>query len=139
MKEILMIILFTTLFLAIVLAILFHERVRNFKKVLKKAADERAARKQAEEDEYFKRTSTKNYHKKEEQPSFSEDYFRGVEPKSEEKTTPKEEPQKESTTYRNTATDGGVTIIDERTEQKPDRKIFDVGEGEYVDYVEVSS
>ena len=35
--------------------------------------------------------------------------------------------------------DSGVTIIDDREEEKPDRKIFESGEGEYVDYVEVKS
>ena len=61
MKEILVIILCFILFIGIVLAILFHEYIRNIKKMLRKAAEEREARRQAKEDEYFKRTSTKNY------------------------------------------------------------------------------
>ena len=40
MKSILTIILCVILFIAIVLAIWFHEKVREFKKVLKKAAEE---------------------------------------------------------------------------------------------------
>ena len=86
MKEILTIILFALLFITIVLAILFHERVRNIKKMVKKAAEEREARKQAKEDEYFKRTSTKNYRKKEEAPKFDKDYFKSKEVPPEEQS-----------------------------------------------------
>ena len=135
MKEILTIAFCVVLFVTIVLAILFHERLRNLKKALKKAADERAARKAAEEDEYFKRTSTKNYRKAEEEPQFSKDYFKGAEDTPKEQ--PKEEPNPEPPTRRTTTTDSGVTIIDDRSEQATDRKIFDDSEGEYVEFEEV--
>lgn len=135
MKSILTIILCVILFIAIVLAIWFHEKVRNFKKVLKKAADERAARKMAEEDAYFKRTSIKNY-REDDTPKFKDDYFKSAD---EEKPKPKQEEPKKEATARRTTTDSGVTIIDDRSGQQADKKIFDDNEGEYVDYVEVKS
>ena len=134
MKSILTIILCVILFIAIVLAIWFHEKVREFKKVLKKAADERAARKMAEEDAYFKRTSIKNY-REDDTPKFKDDYFKSAE----EQKPKQEEPKKETTTRRTVETGSGVTIIDDRADKKADRKIFDDNEGEYVDYVEVKS
>ena len=137
MKEILITILCVFVFIAIVLAILFHERVRRIRKMLREMADERAARKEAEEDEYFKRTSTKNYRKAEETPKFSEDYFKSVEETP--KNATEEAPKEKTTTRRTMETDSGVTIIDDREEQQPDRKIFESGEGEYVDFVEVKS
>ena len=45
--------------------------------------------------------------------------------------------EEEKKTARRTTTSSGVTIIDERAEQKAERKIFDSGEGEYVEYEEV--
>ena len=134
MKSILTIIPCVILFIAIVLAIWFHEKVREFKKILKKAADERAARKMAEEDAYFKRTSNK-YYKEEEAPKFKDDYF-----KSAEEEKPKQEkPQKETTTRRTVETGSGVTIIDGRADKKADRKIFDDDEGEYVEFTEIAN
>ena len=135
MKEILTIILFALLFITIVLAILFHERVRNIKKMVQKAAEEREARKQAKEDEYFKRTSTKNYRKDEEAPKFDKDYFKSKEEAPTDQ--PKQESQKKATTRRTTTTDSGVTIIDDRGDHKTDRKIFNDNEGEYVEFEEV--
>ena len=134
MKEILIAILCVFIFITIVLVILFHEHVRKFRKMLKQAAEAREARKQAEEDEYFKRTSNKHYYA-EEKPKFKEGYFKSADkPKDKQKQA-----KKETTTRRTTQTGSGVTIIDDRDEQKADRKIFESGEGEYVDYVEVRS
>ena len=131
MKEILTIILCFILFVGIVLAILFHEQVRKFKKILRHAADAREARKMAEEDEYFKRTSNK-YYREDSQPKFQEDYFKSTEEQS--KTSQKKQ---EATTRRTVETDSGVTIIDDRTRQKAGQKIFESGEGEYVEFEEV--
>ena len=137
MKEILAVILCVIIFVVIVLAILFHEKVRQIRRMLHQAAEARAARKEAEEDEYFKRTSTKNYRKAEDdEPKFAKDYFKGTEEKP--KQRPQESPKaQEETTARRTTTDSGVTIIDSRSEQKADRKIFDDSEGEYVEFEEV--
>jgi flagellar biosynthesis/type III secretory pathway M-ring protein FliF/YscJ len=145
MKEILTVVLCILLFIIIVLAILFHERVRNIRKVLKQAADAREARRQAKEDEYFKRTSTKNY-KKDDTPKFKDDYFKSVDNQAETKDK-KQETKKgseqrryeETTTRRTVETGDGVTIIDDRGNQKSDRKIFDDNEGEYVEFEEVKS
>jgi len=135
MKEILTVILFVFIFMAIVLAILFHEKVRLIKQMLRQAAEARAARREAEEEEYFKRTSTKYYRKPEdEEPQFAKDYFKGTEQKPKEKSKQK---QKAEATARHTTTDSGVTIIDSRSEQKADHKIFDDSEGEYVEFEEV--
>ena len=76
MKEIILGILGVILFIVIVLAILFHKTLSQFRKMLKQAADAREARRIAEEEEYFKRTSTKHYRKDEEAPKFKDDYFK---------------------------------------------------------------
>ena len=76
MKEVLTIILCFVLFVVIVLAILFHEYIRKFRKMLKQAAEEREARRQAKEDAYFKRTSNKYYQREEDKPKFKDDYFK---------------------------------------------------------------
>jgi len=133
MKGIITIILCFILFIGIVLAILFHESVRNFKRALEKAAEEREARRMAREDEYFKRTSTKHY-REDDSPKFKDDYFKSNE---EEKYEQQEPQQKDATTRRTVETGSGITIIDERTEEKAERKIFDKKEGEYVEFEEV--
>ena len=126
------------LFVFIVLAIVFHKSVSNFKNVLRKMADERAARKQAEEDAYFKRTSTKHYHE-EEKPNFKKDYFKGTGTQETLKAQAQQQKPKQETAARRTVDkDSGVTIIDDRGKQKTDRKIFNDSEGEYVDFIEVS-
>ena len=139
LKSILLPVLGVIVFIALVLAILFHKNIRQ-SKIFRSKADrvaERAARKKAKEEEYFRRTSTKNYKKEEEKPKFDKDYFKSSdeEPKKEEQ--PKPEKEEKKTARRTTTTSSGVTIIDERAEQKAERKIFDSGEGEYVEYEEV--
>lgn len=134
------------LFILIVLAIVFHKSLKNIKNIIQQAADERAARKIAEEEAYFKRTSTKHYHE-EQKPNFKKDYFKGAEekpkakpqqPRQEQKPQQEQKPKQDTTTRRTVDADGGVTIIDDRVNQKTDRKIFDDGEGEYVDFVEIN-
>ena len=130
MKEILTVIFCFLLFVGIVLAILFHQHIRKFKKAIKQAAEAREARRMAEEDAYFKRTTNKHY-REEDKPKFKKDYFKRSE--SEKPNTS----QQQQNTRRTMKADGGVTIIDDRNEQKPDRKIFDDSEGEYVEFEEV--
>jgi FtsZ-interacting cell division protein ZipA len=128
---------FALLFSAIVLFILFYDRIRKsklFRKNEYKAA-ERAARKAAKEEEYFRRVSNKHY-REDEKPKFKEDYFKGVDDAKEKKAEPKKE-----TARRTTTSSDGVTIIDERqpTEKtaSKEKKIFDDSEGEYVEFEEV--
>ena len=128
------------LFILIVLAILYHQYIKNFRNVLRKKADERAARKQAEEDAYFKRTSTKHY-REEEKPDFKKDYFKGTgtEARTKAQQQRQQKPRPEEPAPRRTVeTDGGVSIIDDRGKRQADRKIFNDTEGEYVDFEEVS-
>ena len=132
------------IFVLIVLAIVFHKSLKNFKTIVQQAADARAARKQAEEEAYFKRTSTKHYHEKKE-PKFKKDYFKGVEEKTkkdfkqEQRPGQGQKPKQETNTRQTVDTGNGVTIIDDRAKQKADRKIFNDSEGEYVDFVEIDN
>ena len=129
------------LFVLIVLAILYHKSLKNIKNIIQQAIDARTARKIAEEDAYFRRTSTKHYHE-EEKPDFKKDYFKGsgTEKKTKAQAQQQQQPkpkQEKPTARRTVDANSGVTIIDDRANQKTDRKIFDGGEGEYVDFVEV--
>ena len=137
------------LFILIVLAIVFHKSIKNFKNIIQQAADAREARKIAEEEAYFKRTSTKHY-REDNKPKFKEDYFKGTgeshnadprqrpRPNQQQRPNPNQSPQQENTTRRTVETDG-VTIIDDRSNKPADRKIFNDGEGEYVDFEEVTN
>lgn len=130
--------LFAFLFISIVLVILFYDRIRMMKifQNEKEKAAERAARKAAKEEEYFRRTSQKYYRREEKTAEFEKDYFKSTDS---ETAKPKEETQK-STVRRKTTNSDGVTIIDERqTTEKPakEKKIFDDNEGEYVEFEEV--
>ena len=130
------------LFIIIVLAILYHKSIRNIKKILQQAADARTARKIAEEEAYFRRTSTKHY-REEPKANFKKDYFKGEgttedRPKTQQQRPRQEAGRQEAANRRTVETDGGVTIIDDRGAQKQaERKIFDDNDGEYVDFVEV--
>ena len=148
MNSIITFILGFILFVLIVLAIVFHKSIKNIKKAIRQAADAREARKVAEEEAYFKRTSTK-YYREEQKPNFKKDYFKGAEEKPktkpqrpeqkpEQKPQQEQQPKQESATRRTVDPTSGVTIIDDRGKQQADRKIFDDNEGEYVDFVEVN-
>ena len=96
LKGVLGTVLLFVLFIAIVVAILFHESIRNlkiFRSSNEKAAD-RAARKAAKEEEYFRRTSTKNY-RADDKPNFSKDYFKGEQSAGETNQTGRTGQQKE--------------------------------------------
>ena len=140
LKGLLGTILFFVVFFLIVLAILFHNTIRNmkiFRSNAEKAA-EKAARKAAAEEEYFRRTSTKNY--RDDKPKFKDDYFKSTTNKQETQGQYTRQGQRvqEQNTARKTTTGDGVTIIDQRQEAPgTDRKIFDDNEGEYVEFEEV--
>lgn len=94
-------------------------RMKDFRKVMQDNMD----------DETFRRMADKNYYRKgggRKASPFDDDYFKG---------TPKGEKQQPST-RRTTHTASGVTIIDDRSPDQRDKKIFSKDEGEYVDYVE---
>ena len=131
MKGIILGLLGFILFIVIVLAILFHKTLSQFRKMLKQAAEAREARRLAVEEEYFKRTSTKHYGREEEAPKFKDDYFKSSNTEGRPKQKPRQEPR------RTMQTDSGVTIIDGRGNQQAERKIFNDDEGEYVDFEEV--
>ena len=75
------ILLFAILFVIIVLFILFYDRIRKMKifRSDKEKAAERAARKAAKEEEYFRRTSQKHYRKEAPKPEeLGKDYFKST-------------------------------------------------------------
>ena len=135
-------VLFGIIFVLLVVLILFHKSIRNLKifRTSAEKAAERAAKKAAKQEEYFRRTATKHYQPEEKKPTFADDYFKSVEEqKKEEQPKAKEQPQQkqETTARRSAPTDSGVTIIDERASRQSERKIFDDGDGEYVEFEEV--
>ena len=90
-------------------------------------------------DDYFKgsksgrpKSRTQAQYEQREQPKrenpFGEDYFKGK-----QQEQPKQQAEKKDTA-RKTTTSSGVTIIDDRDQE---RKIFDHSDGEYVEFEEV--
>ena len=90
-------------------------------------------------DDYFKsskggrrQSRTQAQYEQREQPKrenpFGEDYFKGK-----QQEQPKQQAEKKDTA-RKTTTSSGVTIIDDRDQE---RKIFDHSDGEYVEFEEV--
>lgn len=132
------IIIFAAVFVTLVLLILFYDRIRR-SKIFQNSEDkaaERAARKAAKEEEYFRRTSQKHYRKEEYRPAdFDKDYFKSVDDSQEKKTA--ETPN--DSARRTTTSSDGVTIIDDRQPAKDTqkKKIFEGDEGEYVEFEEV--
>ena len=132
------IILFAFLFITIVLLILFYDRIRRMKifRPSEEKRAERAARKAAKEEEYFRRTSQKHYRKEVKAEDFGKDYFKSTN----DETAKGKQSEQKTTARRKTTSSDGVTIIDERqpTESAPkEKKIFDDSEGEYVEFEEV--
>lgn len=132
------ILFFALLFVTIVLLILFYDRIRQMKifRTSEEKRAERAARKAAKEEEYFRRTSQKHYRKEQKPEDFGNDYFKST---NAEATNTKQTEQK-NTARREATSSDGVTIIDERQPRKTDSKkeqIFDDSEGEYVEFEEV--
>ena len=90
-------------------------------------------------DDYFKgsksgrpKSRTQAQYEQREQPKrenpFGDDYFKGK-----QQEQPKQQAEKKDTA-RKTTTSSGVTIIDDRDQE---RKIFDHSDGEYVEFEEV--
>ena len=92
-------------------------------------------------DDYFKgsksgrpKSRTQAQYEEREQPKreknpFGDDYFKGR-----QQEQPKQQAEKKDTA-RKTTTSSGVTIIDDRDQE---RKIFDHSDGEYVEFEEVN-
>ena len=90
-------------------------------------------------DDYFKgsksgrpKSRTQAQYEQREQPKrenpFGDDYFKGK-----QQEQPKQQAEKKDTA-RKTTTSSGITIIDDRDQE---RKIFDHSDGEYVEFEEV--
>ncbi|MCR4808575.1 MAG: DUF4834 family protein [Prevotella sp.] len=104
-------------------------------KVRKRMRDIRDAMRDSMGDDAFQRMADKNYYRKhrDQGPVFDEEYFKGDPNRTARNQQEREQQQQ---TRRTTHTSGGVTIIDDRSPDVANKKIFDKDEGEYVDYVE---
>ena len=86
------------------------------------------------DEETVRRMSDKYYKGDGDGPQFDKDYFKGTGSSRQYRgNQQKRERPQES---RRTTTAAGITIIDERSREEAERKIFTQDEGEYVDFVE---
>ena len=130
MQVILGIIVFGLIAIAIIVMIVINFMYRNVKRLREDAED-------------FLYRQGKRREQKDRNP-FGEDYFKssrkpgtqGAKSRTGSRTTSSDSDSTERKTARRTTTSGGVTIIDERPE---DKKIFDKGDDEYVEFEEVNS
>ena len=129
MQVILGIIVFGLIAIAIIVMIVINFMYRNVKRLREDAED------------FLYRRGKRNEQK--ERNPFGEDYFKssrkpgsqGAKSKGSRSSSSDSE-STERKTARRTTTSGGVTIIDERPE---DKKIFDKADDEYVEFEEVNS
>ena len=133
MQVILGIIVFGLIAIAIIVILVINFMYRNVKRLREDAED------------FLYRRGKRNEQK--ERNPFGEDYFKssrkpgaqGAKSRGSRTSSSSSSFESESTeqkTARRTTTSGGVTIIDERQE---DKKIFDKGDDEYVEFEEVNS
>ena len=121
------IIIFGLILLAIIVMIVINFMYKNVRKLREEA-----------EDRYYR--SMKRKEQKEKNP-FGEDYFKSSTKKQNNRrqqsqySSDQTRTSQEETTARRTTTDDGVTIIDDRGEDK--QKIFTHDDGEYVEFEEV--
>lgn len=104
-------------------------------KVRKRMRAIREAMENSMQDDAFQRMADKNYYRKhrDQGPVFDEEYFKGDPNRT---TRNQQEKKQQQQTRRTTRTVNGVTIIDDRTPDVANKKIFEKNEDEYVDYVE---
>ena len=104
-------------------------------KVRKRMRAIREAMENSMQDDAFQRLADKNYYRKhrDQGPVFDEEYFKGDPNRT---TRNQQEKKQQQQTRRTTRTASGVTIIDDRTPDVANKKIFEKNEDEYVDYVE---
>jgi cbb3-type cytochrome oxidase subunit 3 len=129
MQVILGIIVFGLIAIAIIVMIVINFMYRNVKRLREDAED------------FLYRRGKRNEQK--ERNPFGEDYFKSSrKPGSQgaksrgSRSSSSDSESTERKTARRTTTSGGVTIIDERPE---DKKIFDKADDEYVEFEEVNS
>ena len=125
MQVILGIIVFGLIAIAIIVMIVINFMYRNVKRLREDAED-------------FLYRRGKRQEQKERNP-FGDDYFKSSRkpgPQGKSSGFHSSSDSTERKTARRTTTSGGVTIIDERQE---DKKIFEKGDDEYVEFEEVNS
>ena len=129
MQVILGIIVFGLIAIAIIVILVINFMYRNVKRLREDAED------------FLYRRGKRNEQK--ERNPFGEDYFKSSRKPGAQgaksrgsRTSSSESESTERKTARRTTTSGGVTIIDERQE---DKKIFEKGDDEYVEFEEVNS
>ena len=128
LKGILTIILFILVVMTIIVLMITNAIAKFFKK-MRNTMEER---RNEESDAYFQRYSQKTGYRQQEKIVFDKDYFDSVDNYGWQKR----EPEKEAP--RSTTTKEGTVIIDHRTPKSSDqKKIFDDGDGEYVEFSEV--
>ena len=122
MQVILGIIVFTLIAIAIIVMIVINFMYRNVKRLREDAED-------------FLYRKGKQREQKDRNP-FGDDYFKSArKPGSQSTNRTGGAGSAERKTARRTTTSGGVTIIDQRDE---DKKIFDKADDEYVEFEEVN-
>lgn len=123
MQYIIGIFLFGLIAIAIIVLVIVNFTYKGIRQ-MREAAEETFARKQKQKEQ------------KEKNP-FGEDYFKSSDSGSRSQRQYQQTgggTQQTKNTARRTTTSSGVTIIDDRNE---DRKIFDSNDGEYVEFEEV--
>ncbi len=114
------VIFFLLMFLAVLLLVGLHYFRRFLQRIRKVVTGD------FDDEETFRRMADKHYRGSND-PKFDKDYFKSA-------GSSKGSRQRPSAAYRTTTTTSeGVTIIDDRPQQER-QKIFNDGEGEYVDY-----
>ena len=87
------------------------------------------------DEEEFRRMADKHYHEKNDgSEAFDDDYFKGK--GWQRNTARKQNRSQHSSAARTMRTADGVTIVDRRTSDEANKKIFKREEGEYVDFKE---
>ena len=127
LKGILTILLFVFIVLVVVVLMITNVIFRTFRRMKQHIENQR----DEENDAYFRRYSQKSGNYTEEKVVFDKNYFDSVDNYGWEKKTRKEQP-------KSTTTKEGTVIIDHRTPKENNKKIYDDGEGEYVEFSEVT-
>lgn len=128
LKGILTILLFIFIVLVVVVLMVTNVIVRTFRRMKQHIENQR----DEQSDAYFRRYSQKpGTYSEDEKVVFDKNYFDSVDNYGWEKKTQKEQP-------KSTTTKEGTVIIDHRTPKKNNKKIYDDGDGEYVEFSEVT-
>ena len=136
MPPIFAIILFVLIGITILVMIVINLMYRNVRKLREAAEDYRYHKEKQKEqkekhpfgEDYFKSRNNKQNGRNQSQQYATKNQ------KTQSQSRQQQGPQQKETTARRTTIDSGVTIIDDRNEEK---KIFNSGDGEYVEFEEV--